>query len=146
MNAFMHDTCQRFVSGKLLLLAGIWILTGCSEGTFSETTSRDLEGEDMVQLSIFLLDGFENDTVVLKLKDEEVFRKENITYSPLLGFADDSFKADVERGTVTLEIIVETRDILGIHILEIQLDMNLGISIENGEIQFIPLPDDVGFG
>jgi hypothetical protein len=146
VRAFMIDKRRGLVSERLLLMIVTLILTGCSEGTINETESRDIQGEDMAQLSIFLLDGFENDAVVLKLKDEEVFRKENITYSPLLGFADDSFKADVEKGIVTLEVILETRDTTDIYSFEILEDMNLGISIENGEIQFIPLPDDVGFG
>jgi len=90
----------------------------------------------MVTLGIDLQDGFEDDTVVMQINGEEVFRKEHVTTNLLLGLAA-SFETEVEKGPVSVEISVETRDIVETIPLDVSADTYLGVSVVNDRIEQI---------
>jgi len=99
----------------------------------------------MVTLAIHLHEGFADDTVILTLNDEEVFRKEHISYSPLLGYADVSFERQVNPGRIELEALLPKRDLSARISLEVLGGTYLGVSVAAGEIHFTP-PNEEPFG
>jgi len=121
----------------LLLVMALYIfLGGCSESTRIEATPAGTRGGEMVTLGIDLQDGFEDDTVVMQINGEEVFRKEHVTTNLLLGLAA-SFETEVEKGPVSVEISVETRDIVETIPLDVSADTYLGVSVVNDRIEQI---------
>ena len=120
-------------------------LGGCNEGARKEALPTRTEGGEMVTLGIDLQDRFENDTVVMRMNGEEVFRKEHITTNLLLGLAD-SFKTEVEQGSVRIEISIETRNIVETIPMDVSADTYLGISVVSGRIEYIILDEPFGYG
>lgn len=102
-------------------------------------------GGEVVTLSIDLQEGFLDDTVVLQVNGEEVFRREHVSTKLLLGIADSS-KAEVEKGPAIIEVNVETKDIQKTISLELSADTYLGISIANGMIEHIVSNKPFGYG
>lgn len=99
----------------------------------------------MVTLAIDLQDGFEDDRVLVRVNGEEVFHKEQISTKLLLGLAD-SFETEVEKGPVSLEIRVETRDIVETVPLDVSADIYLGVSIVNGMLDYTVSDKPFGYG
>lgn len=99
----------------------------------------------MVTLSINFQDGFTDDTIVLQVNGEEVFRKEHVSTKLLLGLAD-SFKTEVETGPVRIEVNVQTKGIEKTFLLEVSSDTYIGISIVNGMIEYIVSDEPFGYG
>jgi hypothetical protein len=112
------------------------VLAGCGANTRTEGRRAGAEGGEMVTLAIDLQDGFVDDTVVLRVNGEEVFRKEHVSTKLLLGLADSCNK-EVEKGSVSVEISVETRDIVKTIPLDVSADTYLGVSVVNGMIEYI---------
>ena len=98
----------------------------------------------MVTLAIDLQDGFVDDTVVLRVNGEELFRKGHVSTKLLLGLAD-SFKTEVEKGPVSVEISVETRDTAETISLYVSADTYLGVSVVNGRIEYIISDEPFGY-
>ena len=98
-----------------------------------------------VTLAIHLHEGFVDDTVVLSLNGEEVLRKQHVTYSPLLGYADVSFERQVQPGRIRLQLQLPERGRTASMDLELQSDTYIGVFVADGEIQFTP-PSQVPFG
>lgn len=122
----------------------ILLLGGCSEGVKRDALPTKTEGGNMVTISIDFQDGFTDDTVVLKLNREEVFRKEAVSTKLLLGKAD-SFKTEVETGPVNIEVNVQTKGIAKTFLLEVSADTYIGISIVNGMIEYILSNEPFGY-
>lgn len=91
----------------------------------------------MVTLAIDLQEGFVDDTVILRVNGEEVFRKEHVSTNPLLGLAH-SFKTEVEKGPVNIRVDVRTRDLAKTVALEVSDDTYLGVSVVGGMIDVTP--------
>jgi hypothetical protein len=89
----------------------------------------------MTTLGIDLQDGFVDDTVSVRIDGEEVFRKEHVRTKLILGLAD-SFKTEVEKGPVSVEISVETRDTAETISLYVSADTYLGVSVVDGRIKY----------
>lgn len=128
----------------LWLMALCIFLGGCIESTRTEAPRARTEGGEMVTLAIDFQDGFADDTVVLRVNGEEVFRKEHVSTKLLLGLAD-SFKTEVEKGPVSVEISVETRDIAETISLDVSVDTYLGVSVVNGMIEYIISDEPFGY-
>ena len=98
----------------------------------------------MVTLSIDFQEGFANNTVVLHVNGDEVFRKEDVSTKLLLGKAD-ALETMVETGQVVIEINIQTRDIAMTIPLEISADTYLGISVVNGRIEYVISDEPFGY-
>ncbi len=97
-----------------------------------------------VTLGIDLQDGFADDTVVVKVKENEVFQKEHINTSMLLGFAT-TFKTEVRQGRVSVKVEIPTKNIKRTIMLEILNDVYLGISVVNSIIDYIISDEPFGY-
>ena len=125
-------------STALLLLTAASLATACSPGTVESDMPPNRPSEDMVTLTVHLHEGFDDDTVILSVNGEEVIRKEHVSYSPLLGYADVSFERQVDPGPVKLRVHLPERDQSASIELELDGDTYLGVSVVGGEIQFTP--------
>jgi hypothetical protein len=113
-----------------------FFLGSCGESNIREVVTSETAGGRIVILSIDFQEGFVEDTAVILVNGEQVFRKEHISTNPLLGLAD-SFMIEVETGLVHIEIVVETDDITHSIPLEVSADAYIGISIVDGMIESI---------
>lgn len=98
----------------------------------SQTLSEEVA---MTPLAIDLQDGFTDDLVVIQVDDQEIFRKEGVQTSLLLGYAD-LVEIEVPEGTVNVEIILPSRNLSETLELQVSKATYLGISIQDGNIQY----------
>jgi hypothetical protein len=89
----------------------------------------------MISLVIDLQDGFSNDTVIVKVNDQEVFRKRNVNTDYALGRAD-SVEIPIHQGQVVVEVDVPSRRLSDTLVLESTNTVYLGISIVEDRIDF----------
>ena len=101
--------------------------------------------EESITLAVHLQEGFEDDTVILSLNGEEVFHKEHVSYSPLLGYADVSFERRVKPGPFQLQAHLTEHGRSASIDLELESNTYIGVVVANGEIQFTP-PSQEPFG
>ncbi len=96
----------------------------------------------MTQLHIALEDGFDGDTVVLLVDDEEVFRKDGVTTRTQLSLAE-SLELDVRPGPLRLRIDVPSQGVD--QTLEIDAGRHpfVGLSLREGVVQ-TRLPEQLG--
>ena len=118
------------------LMALCLLLMGCNKRASEETPRAVPEGGKMVTLTVDFQEGFADDTVVVRVNDEEVLWKEGVRTKLLLGLAY-SFVTEVEKGAATVRISVVTQNIVETIPLEIAADTHLGMSVENGRIEYM---------
>ena len=99
----------------------------------------------MVTLAIDFQDGFKDDVVTLQLDEKEIFIRQHVSTSLLLGFAD-SFRTEVRKGPVTVEMSIETRGLVATIPLQILVDTYVGISVVNDRVQYIISNEPFGYG
>lgn len=100
----------------------------------------------MSTLAIDLQEGFERDTVIVRIDGEERFNQQGVTTSPLLGLADDSLRAQVAHGPVIIELEVVTQNARERVELDVSDDTYIGVSIINGQIRTIIRDRPFGYG
>ncbi len=91
------------------------------------------KNKKMVPLIIDLQDGFSNDTVIIQINDEEVFRKKGVSTDYALGRAD-SVTIHLSPGSVNVKVIITTRNLSKNFTLELSKKTYLGISINKETI------------
>lgn len=95
----------------------------------------------MASLHIDLQDGFAEDLVIVWVNGIQAFRKEGVTTSLLLGYADSS-QTQMPEGPANVEVIVPSRN------LSKNISVRkpfLGISIREGEIDYIERGEPFGY-
>ncbi len=97
-----------------------------------------------VELTVDLQEGFENDTVVVRLNGEEVYHESQVTTLRLLGLAD-TFIADSEPGPARLDVEVESRGLTHQIPLELTDRTYVGISLIEGRIEAIVSHEAFGY-
>ena len=95
-------------------------------------------------LSVDLQEGFSDDTVVLHLNGEEVYRQEHVATMRILGLAD-SFTTNIEEGPATLDIAVETQGIARTVPLDVTGDIYLGVSLVAGDLETFVSSEALGY-
>lgn len=98
----------------------------------------------MATLRIDFQDGFTDDSVVVRVGGQEVYRGDNLRTSRLLGFAH-TVTADVPPGRVMVEVDVPSRDISGAAALQVEDSAYLGVSIAEDGITFQPSGGPFGY-
>jgi len=66
----------------------------------------------MPRLHVALQEGFENDTVSVRVNGAEVARRTNVTTKNQIGFAD-AVELEMPEGELDLELRIETRSLVG---------------------------------
>jgi hypothetical protein len=111
------------------------VIAGCGPSVEREAPPSESKGDQVVTLSIDLQDGFADDTVVLRVNGDQVFRKEHVTTKGPLGYAE-SFAVNVSEGALTLEVDIEAKA-AEIIPLEVHRDTFIGISIFGGVVDYL---------
>lgn len=88
----------------------------------------------MTLLHIALQEGFEDETVVIRVAGREAFRKDNVRTKLQIGLAD-SFELNVEEGPVSLEIDLPKKSLSKSIELQVPNTVYLGVSLIAGKIQ-----------
>ncbi len=89
----------------------------------------------MIPLVIDIQDGFLEDTVAIKVDNEEIFYKKDVNTDYSLGRAD-SVEVQVSEGTINVEITVLSRHISGVISIKVSAKIYLGVSIVDNKIDF----------
>lgn len=88
----------------------------------------------MADLRIALQDGFEGDTVVVKVNGKEVFKQENIKTKRQIGKAA-SFEVKVEQGSANVEVSLPLKNLSEKIAVKVSGEVHLGISLAEGKIE-----------
>jgi hypothetical protein len=90
----------------------------------------------MVLLHVALQEGFEDDTVVIRVNGEEVFHKPNVKTRLQIGYAD-SIEVNVQEGPVNVEVALPLRDLTESVVLQVSAPVYLGVSVtRDGRIMY----------
>ncbi len=95
-----------------------------------------------VTLGIDFHDGFENDTVVVIINGQEVFRQEYVNTS-LQAYAA-TFKTEIKKGTTLIKIVIPTRNLDCARKDDMTHDTQLIVSIIGNEIECMRAPEAYG--
>lgn len=90
----------------------------------------------MGRLTIHLQDGFDDDTVVIRVEGKEVFHKAGVQTKLLLGYAD-IIEAEVPEGLASVEVGVPSRQVSDSFQVEVQPKAHVGISLHGDTIRHL---------
>jgi hypothetical protein len=124
--------CVRRLPAILAAVAA-WVLTGC--GTMSDEP-RSGEGAPMSSVRVAFTDGFEGDTVVIRVDGREVTQHGPITtrsdVSPPLAWSAD---IPLERDVVALEVAVPTKGATGSIRVNVKEFPQVNVSFSGGRVE-----------
>jgi len=89
----------------------------------------------MALFHIAFQEGFTDDTVVVRVNEGEVFRKDNVKTRTQIGYAD-SFEVTIEEGSVKVEVLLPLKNLSEIFVLQVSTAVYMGISIDDGRIVY----------
>lgn len=98
----------------------------------------------MAQLHVALQEGFEGETVVIRVAGKEVFRKDSVTTKLQIGFAE-SFEMNVEEGPVNLEIALPSKALSKAIDLQVTNTIYVGVSVIAGQVEYRISQDQFGY-
>lgn len=84
---------------------------------------------------IDLQEGFLDDTVAVRIGDQQVFHKENVSTDLFEGRAE-SFEANVPEGPVTVEVSVPSRHLSDKIVLNVPPVSHLGVALSETQLRF----------
>ena len=96
------------------------------------------------KLRIDLQDGFEQDSVVIRVNGNPVFERSDVRTSLLKGFAK-SVQVDVESGPAALEIAITNRNLSNTLDLAIDGDTYVGVSRTSNGLESIVRAEPFGY-
>jgi hypothetical protein len=89
----------------------------------------------MALLHIALQEGFMGDDIVVRVQGEEVFRKEDVTTRPQIGYAD-SFDVEAEGEEVKVEVLLPLKKLSETIMVQVPPTEYVGVSIIEGRIDY----------
>lgn len=84
---------------------------------------------------ISLEDGFEQDSVIVRVDGRQIYEQHGVTTRTQISLAD-RIETDVDGPRATVEVAVPTRDLAGSRSIEPGKDQAVGVSIRDGAIRF----------
>lgn len=94
-------------------------------------------------INVALQDGFDGDTVVIRVDGAEAYRGEHVTTRTQISHAAD-MQLDVADGPVTLEVDVPTRGVQETFTLDPHAHPNVALSLLDGRL-VAAYPERLGF-
>lgn len=82
-------------------------------------------------LSLDFQDGFVNDSIILRINEKEVLKKNNISTDLRISLADNSFSTRIPNGQIKIDILVPSKNLKYSKTIEIETDTYIGASIVN---------------
>jgi hypothetical protein len=98
-----------------------------------QTVVARKSSEAMPLLHLAFQEGFDGDTVVVRVDGKEIFRNDNVKTRLQIGYAD-SFEGNFNEGPVTIDILLPIKNISETVPLQLTATKYLGISIQQGRI------------
>lgn len=98
----------------------------------------------MTLLRIDLQEGFQNDTVIIRVGGKQVFRQVGVTTKLMLGYAE-TLEVEVPEGPVRVRIKVPNRKLALTIPLEGTGTNYLGVYLEGGKIAFRTMDETMGY-
>ncbi len=89
----------------------------------------------MGSVMIDLQEGFMDDTVVIRVGEREVYRKESVSTDLVLGQAD-SVEVEVPEGSVSIKVSVPSRDLADAVVLKVPPQAHLGVALMHERLKF----------
>jgi hypothetical protein len=80
-------------------------------------------------LSVDFQDGFVNDSIILRINQNEVLKKNNLSTDLRIALADNSFSTRLPNGQIKIDILVPSKNLKYSKTTEIESDTYIGISI-----------------
>jgi hypothetical protein len=145
--AFMASASRRVLM-KLLTrsaLGGAFVRMGSGSATAAqgERPAATPDGTCMATLHIHLQEGFANDQVIVTVDGQTVFEAE-VSTNLMRGRAA-TFDAPVPQGTITVEVLVSTRELRGAIDIDARDVPYLGCGMRDGAIEFRPTDQPVPY-
>jgi hypothetical protein len=82
-------------------------------------------------VSVEFQDGFVNDSILLRINENEVLKKNNVSTDLRIALADNSFRTRLPNGEINLDILVPSKNLKYSKTIEIEYDTYIGVSIAN---------------
>ncbi len=98
----------------------------------------------MANLTLHLAEGFDNDTVEIRVNGETVFNKKNVNTSDLVGLAD-SVSAEVDTVAADIDVFLPTHGLSQSFRVEARDSQDVVISVVGGRIDWSAPESPVGF-
>ena len=88
----------------------------------------------MTAIRIALQDGFDGDTVVVKVNGKEVFKQENVNTKRQIGKAA-SFEVEVAEGSANVEVSLPLKNLSETIACKVSGEVYLGVSVAEDKIE-----------
>jgi hypothetical protein len=89
----------------------------------------------MPLLHIAFQEGFDGDTVIVRIDGKEMFRKDNVKTRLQIGYAG-SFETSSHEGPVTIDILLPIKNLSETVQLQLTAATYVGVSIQQGKINY----------
>ena len=89
----------------------------------------------MPLLHIAFQEGFDGDTVIVRIDGKEMFRKDNMATRSQIGYAG-SFETNSHTGPVTIDILLPVKNLSETVQFQLTAATFVGVSIEQGKIAY----------
>lgn len=87
----------------------------------------------MPLLHVAFQEGFDGDTVVVRVNGKEIFRKDNVKTRLQIGYAD-SFENNFNKGPATVDIVLPSKSLSETVQLQLAAPTYIGVSIQQDKI------------
>jgi hypothetical protein len=82
-------------------------------------------------VSVDFQDGYVNDSIILRINENEVVKKDNVSTDLRIGLANNSFRTRIPNGKIKIDIFIPTKNLNYSRTIEIESDIHIGVSIVN---------------
>jgi len=86
-------------------------------------------------LHIAFQEGFDDDSVIVRINGKEMFRKDDLKTRSQIGYAD-SFETNSHEGPVTIDILLPNKNLSQTVQLQLTAATFIGVSIQQGKIAY----------
>jgi hypothetical protein len=99
----------------------------------------------MSELSLHLQDGFQHDTVIIRVGEREIYQKTDVTTRTQIGLAD-MMTTEVVDGSVAVQIEVPTRGARRVIRIAVPDILFVGVSLEaDGQVSYQARRETMGY-
>lgn len=88
----------------------------------------------MDKVSVFSVDfqdGFVNDSIILRINEKEVLKKNNVSTDLRIALANNSFSTRMPNGQINVDIFVPTKNLKYSRTIDLKSDTYIGVNIVN---------------
>lgn len=98
----------------------------------------------MATVHVALQEGFDNDTVIIRINGQDVFHKSGVKTRLQIGYAD-SVEVPVQEDRANIEVRLPQKQLVKTTALAVAAKIYVGVSIRGGEIDFHVSAEPFGY-